>query len=319
MIKKKEIKNIYFSSLRTRLIEEALAKEYFKQEIRTPIHLSIGQEFVASSICNFLSKDDFVISHHRSHAHYFAKNGSLNKFFLELYGKRDGCSKGNGGSMHLIDLSKNFLGATAIVGNSIPVGAGYAYSLKLMKKKGKVCIFIGDGSTEEGVFYETMNFVALKKLPVIIFCENNQYSVFTHISKRRPKKIKINKIVSSIGLKSYCLDSSEPIKYLFELKKILKTNSNQPIFIEALTYRHHEHTGPRKASSYDYINLKELEYWKKNDPLIKLQNYLISKKIIKNKNLSNYKKKTENEIKNSIKLAKISKPPSYKKFIKEFK
>ena len=79
--KKKEIKNIYFSSLRTRLIEEALAKEYFKQEIRTPIHLSIGQEFVASSICNFLSKDDFVISHHRSHAHYFAKNGSLNKFF----------------------------------------------------------------------------------------------------------------------------------------------------------------------------------------------------------------------------------------------
>ena len=115
MIKKQELKKIYLSSFRIRLIEEFLAKVYHKQEIRTPIHLSIGQEFVASGICNFLVKDDFVISHHRSHAHYFAKEGSLNKFFAELYGKNDGCSKGNGGSMHLIDLRKKFLGATAIL------------------------------------------------------------------------------------------------------------------------------------------------------------------------------------------------------------
>ena len=232
MINKQEIKKIYLSSFRIRLIEEALAKEYYKQEIRTPIHLSIGQELVASGICNILSKDDYVISHHRSHAHYFARGGSLNKFFAELYGKSNGCSKGNGGSMHLIDLSKKFLGATAIVGNSIPVGAGYAYSLKLNKKKSRVCIFIGDGGTEGGVFYETMNFVALKKLPVIVFCENNQYSVFTHISKRRPRKTKINKIVNSLGLKSFLLDSSKPLKYLSNLKKILRENINQPIFIE---------------------------------------------------------------------------------------
>ena len=251
MINKQELKKIYFSSFRTRMIEEALAKEYSKQEIRTPIHLSIGQEFVASGISNFLDKDDFVISHHRSHAHYFAKGGSLNKFFSELYGKSNGCSKGNGGSMHLIDLSKKFLGATAIVGNSIPVGAGYAYSLKLNNKKSRVCIYIGDGSTEEGVFYETMNFVALKKLPVIIFCENNQYSVFTHIRKRRPKKTKINKIANSLGLKSFLLDSSKPIKYLNELKKILQKNKNKPIFIEVLTYRNYEHTGPNKATNYD--------------------------------------------------------------------
>ena len=115
MINKKELKKIYLSSYRIRLIEEALAKEYSKQEIRTPIHLSIGQELVASGICNFLNKDDFAISHHRSHAHYFAKGGSLNKFFAELYGKSNGCSRGNGGSMHLIDLSKKFLGATAII------------------------------------------------------------------------------------------------------------------------------------------------------------------------------------------------------------
>ena len=263
MINNSELKKIYLSSFRTRLIEKALAKEYLKQEIRTPIHLSIGQELVASGICNFLTKNDFVISHHRSHAHFLAKGGSLRKFFAELYGKKNGCSGGNGGSMHLIDLKKKFLGATAIVGNSIPVGAGYAYSLKLSKKKSRVCIFVGDGGTEEGVFYETMNFVALKKLPVIIFCENNQYSVFTHISKRRPKKTKINKIANSLGLKSFYLDSSKPIKYLSKLKKILNDHKNQPIFIEVLTYRYNEHTGPKEASDYDYSDFRELKYWKK--------------------------------------------------------
>jgi len=318
MINKKELKKIYFSSFRTRLIEETLAKEYSKQEIRTPIHLSIGQEFTASAICNFLDKDDFVISHHRSHAHYFAKGGSLNKFFAELYGKSNGCSKGNGGSMHLVDLSKNFLGATAIVGNSIPVGAGYAYSLKLSKKKNKVCIFIGDASTEEGVFYETINFVALKKLPVIFFCENNQYSVFTHISKRRPKNIKINKIASSLGLKSFFLDSSRPIKFLSELKKILQKNKNQPIFIEVSTYRYYEHTGPKQASNYDYSSLKDLNYWKKNDPVDKLKRYLFKNKILNNKILENNIKKVKKEIQSSIKFAKSSKAPNYKKFIKEY-
>ena len=140
----KEILKLFLSSLNTRMIETALAKEYLKQEIRTPIHLSIGQEISASSICNLLEKNDYVISHHRSHAHYLAKGGSEKKFFSELYGKKNGCSGGNGGSMHLIDLSKNFLGSTAIVSNSIPVGVGYAYSLKLKNKKNKVCIFIGD-------------------------------------------------------------------------------------------------------------------------------------------------------------------------------
>tara|TARA_Y100000591_G_scaffold329934_1_gene359606 strand:- start:155 stop:1120 length:966 start_codon:yes stop_codon:yes gene_type:complete len=318
LINKLKLKKICLSSIRIRLIEEALAEEYFKQEIRTPIHLSIGQEFVASSICNFLSKNDFAISHHRSHAHFLAKGGSLKKFFAELYGKKSGCSKGNGGSMHLVDLSKNFLGATAIVGNSIPVGAGYAYSLKLNKKKSKVCIFVGDGSTEEGVFYETMNFIALKELPVIIFCENNQYSVFTHISKRRPRNVKINKIVNSLGLKSFFLDSSKPLEYLSKLKKILHENKNQPIFIEVLTYRYNEHTGPKKASSYDYSNLKKLNYWKKNDPVDELTNYLINKKIINNKNLKNFIRKVNKEINNSIKFAKLSRPPNYKKFIKEY-
>ncbi len=270
----KELKNLYLKSFYIRKVEEFIASEYRKQEMRTPIHLSIGQEVPAAGICSLLDKNDYVISYHRSHAHYLAKNGSLNKFISELYGKKDGCSRGYGGSMHLIDLSKKFLGATAIVSNSIPVGAGFAYTLN----KNKVCIFIGDAGTEEGVFYETINFAALKKLPIIFFCENNKYSVYTHINKRRPKNVKLFSIVKSLGIKSYKLDSINPIKFYTNLKNILKKNKNNPIFIEVNTYRYCEHTGPNDASLYDYGSLKELNYWKKKDPLKQLESYLIKKK-----------------------------------------
>ena len=193
----------------------------------------------------FVKKNDYVISHHRSHAHYLAKGGSLRKFFSELYGKKNGCSGGNGGSMHLIDLSKNFLGSTAIVSNSIPVGAGFAYSLKIKNKKNRICIFVGDAGTEEGVFYETLNFVSLKKLPVIFYCENNQYSVNSHLNKRRNKTIQIFNIAKSFKIKSFKLKDSDPIKFYSKLKTILKTNSNEPLFIEVMTNRFCEHTGPK--------------------------------------------------------------------------
>ena len=306
----KEILNVFLSSLNTRMIETALAKEYLKQEIRTPIHLSIGQEISASSICNLLKKNDYVISHHRSHAHYLAKGGSEKKFFSELYGKKNGCSGGNGGSMHLIDLSKNFLGSTAIVSNSIPVGVGYAYSLKLKNKKNKVCIFIGDAGTEEGVFYESLNFVSLKKLPVIFYCENNRYSVNSHLNKRRNKEVQIFKIAKSFNIKSYKLSDSDPIKFFLKLKKILKTNTNQPIFIEVLTNRFCEHTGPR--INYEYVGSN------KRDPLIILQNYLFKKKILNNDKFEKIKNNIENKILKLFKFAKKSPNPDFKKFLKTY-
>ena len=316
-LSKIELLNFYFKSFYIRHVEEFIANEYRKQEIRTPIHLSIGQEVPAAAICSVLNKKDYVISHHRSHAHYLAKDGSLKKFVSELYGKKDGCSRGYGGSMHLIDLSKNFLGATAIVSNSIPVGAGFAYTLKNSKKKNKVCIFLGDAGTEEGVFYETVNFVALKNLPVIFYCENNKYSVYTHINKRRPKNVELTKIVKSCGIKSYKLDSSNPIKFYLDLKKILKKNKKNPLFIEVETYRYCEHTGPNNATIYDYGSLKELNYWKKKDPLIQLEKFLISKNFLNEKLKIKYVKKINANINQAFKFAKKSKPLNYKKFIRE--
>lgn len=314
-----ELKKFYFKSLYIRKIEEFISLEYSNQEMRTPIHLSLGQEIPASAICSLLSKNDFVISHHRSHAHYLAKDGSLKKLICELYGKSDGCSKGYGGSMHLIDLKKNFLGATAIVSNSIPVGAGFAYSLKKNKKKSRVCIFVGDAGTEEGVFYETINFVALKNLPIIFFCENNKYSVYTHINKRRPKNVSLTNMVNALGVKSFKLNSANPIKFYKDLKKIIFNNKKNPIFIEVDTYRYCEHTGPRNASIFDYGSLKDLNFWKKNDPLKKLEKYLINKSFLKLDLKEKYLKEVDYKITNAVNFAKKSKPPSFKKFLKENK
>ena len=211
-----ELKKLYFKSIYIRKVEEFISSEYLNQEMRTPIHLSLGQEIPASAICSLLGNNDFVISHHRSHAHYLGKGGSLTKLISELYGKSNGCSKGYGGSMHLIDLKKIFRCYSNCFKFKFLL-AGFAYSLK-KRKKSRVCIFLGDAGTEEGVFYETINFVALKSSNNI-FCENNKYSVYTHINKR-PKNVSLTNMVNALGVKSFKLNSANPIKFYKDLKKL---------------------------------------------------------------------------------------------------
>src|SRR3990172_8211928 len=151
---------------RIRRVEEEIAARYAEWKMRCPTHLSIGQEAVAAAVGSVLQRDDFAVSGHRAHAHYLGKGGNLRAMIAELYGKATGCSRGRGGSMHLIDLAVGFEGSTAIVSNSIPVGVGLALAAKL-KETGQIsCVFFGDGAVEEGVFYESVNFAAVKKLPV---------------------------------------------------------------------------------------------------------------------------------------------------------
>lgn len=172
-LKKNNYINFFKKIYLIRKTELEISKRYSEQKMRCPVHLSVGQEAPSAAINTFLKETDFAISYHRAHAHYLAKDCSLKKMIAEIYGKATGCSNGFGGSMHLIDKKKNFIGSTAIVSSSIPVGAGYAYSILNNHKNNKVCIYIGDASCEEGVFFETLNFVVLKKLPVIFFCESN--------------------------------------------------------------------------------------------------------------------------------------------------
>lgn len=134
-IKKTILKNIYKKIRLIRSVEQRIAQKYQEQKMRCPVHLSIGQEMAPSVLSLFITKNDPCVSTHRGHAHYLAKGGNLKKMISEIYGKKTGCSKGKGGSMHLVDKSVGFYGTSAIVGNSIPVGVGLSYILKLKKKK----------------------------------------------------------------------------------------------------------------------------------------------------------------------------------------
>ena len=144
--------NLYEQMYRIRTVEEVIADNYPDGKMRCPVHLSIGQEAIPAVFAQVIRASDFAVSTHRGHAHYLAKGGNLNAMIAEIYGKSTGCAKGKGGSMHLIDLGVNFMGTSAIVGNSIPVGVGLALSAQLKKTNQISCIFLGDGATEEGVF-----------------------------------------------------------------------------------------------------------------------------------------------------------------------
>ena len=159
---------LFYSMIRMRMIEEKIAERYSEQEMRCPVHLSIGQEAIANGICMNLQKKDQVLSAHRSHFHYLAKGGSLDALLGELYGKETGTCKGVGGSMHMYDDKVNHLGSVPIVGGSIPVGVGIGYAIKLNKSKNVSVIYFGDAATEEGVFFESLHFAALKKLPIMM-------------------------------------------------------------------------------------------------------------------------------------------------------
>ena len=182
---------LYESMLRIRLVEESIAERYSEEKMRCPTHLSIGQEAISVGVCSNLSIEDKVLSTHRAHAHYLAKGGCLKSMLAEIYGKVTGCSKGMGGSMHLIDKSVGFMGSTAIVGNTIPVAVGLGLALKLKKEKLISCVFFGDAAVEEGVFFESINFAIIHNLPVLFICENNLYSVYSGLDVRQPKGRKI--------------------------------------------------------------------------------------------------------------------------------
>ena len=274
--KNKEIAlSIHLMMKKIRMVEERIAKEYPLNEIRCPTHLSIGQEAVPAALSVCLNEQDYAVSTHRGHAHYLAKKGNLDKMIAEIYGKKSGCSGGKGGSMHLIDKEVGFMGTSAIVGNSIPVGVGLGLAQKLNKKQNISCIFLGDGAVEEGVFYESLNFAALKSLPVLFICENNFYSVYSPLSVRQPKNRKIYSLAKSLGAKTFFCDGNDAIqsyRVLNEVIRQMKNDSGSTWFLEFQTYRWREHCGYQYDNDLGYRSNEEFQNWKKKDPIVLFEN-----------------------------------------------
>ena len=264
------MKNKLFESmLRIRLVEESIANKYSEQKMRCPTHLSIGQEAIAVGVCANLTSQDQVLSTHRAHAHYLAKGGCLNSMMAEIYGKASGCSKGMGGSMHLIDTSVGFMGSTAIVGNTIPVAVGLALEKKLTHKKSIACVFFGDGATEEGAFYESVNFAIIHSLPILFICENNLYSVYSGLEVRQPVDRKIYNMVRAMGISAQHGNGNDVEEVARKVKhaKTMILKSEGPQFLEFDTYRWREHCGPNFDNNIGYREESEFLKWKKKDPL----------------------------------------------------
>lgn len=297
--------------LLVRRVEEAIADRYDQQKMRCPTHLSIGQELPAVAVCDALDKNDLAVSTHRCHAHYIAKGGSLSAFIAELYGKATGCAKGRGGSMHLIDESVGFVGATAVVGNSIPVGTGLAMSIKLKGKQNSLAaIFIGEAAVETGAFFESVNFAATNCLPVMYVCENNLYSVYSNLEKRQPKGRQLFEMVRGMGVNSEFIDTKDALETMNKTRQVIeKAKENQaPLFLEFPTYRHREHCGPNFDDQLNYRDKRETEYWVSRDPLNNLYT-ATQRNSLHAKELAVIEKKIETLIKEAFDFAEKSPLP----------
>jgi pyruvate dehydrogenase E1 component alpha subunit len=280
--------------------------------MRCPVHLSIGQESIPAVFARSIASSDFAVSTHRGHAHYLAKGGNLNAMIAEIYGKSTGCAKGKGGSMHLIDLAVNFMGTSAIVGNSIPIGVGLGLSIQLKRTNQISCVFLGDGATEEGVFYESVNFAAVRKLPVLFICENNLYSVYSPLSVRQPKGRSIARMVGAMGLEVAVGDGHN----LASSHEIMKNAVDRvrytrvPFFLEFSTYRWREHCGHSFDNDIGYRTQEEFLEWQSKDPLNNLERQLQNANVEIARSIEKIKSNIDLEVAKAFEFAEISPFPS---------
>ncbi len=312
-MKKTDQTALFRSMLRIRRIEEALADRYAEQEMRCPMHLCIGQEAIAVGVCAALSSHDVVFGNHRAHGHYLARGGNLNAMIAELYGRVTGCCGGRGGSMHLIDLGVGFMGATPIVGGTVPLAVGSAWAAALMGEPRVSVVFFGDGCFEEGVVHESLNFAALHKLPVVFVCENNEFSVYTRLTERQPDR-PIYRVAEAHGVAAYAGDGNDVETVLsFAQAAVARARQGEgPQFIELKTYRWREHCGPSFDDDLNYRSKPEIEDGLKDCPIEKLLTRLKQGNVIASSEVSRFEAEIREEIKEAFQFALASATPSPK-------
>ena len=306
-----QLLSFYKSMLRIRRVEEVLADRYAEQEMRCPMHLCIGQEAIAVGVCAVLNNSDKVCSNHRAHGHYLAKGGDLDTMVAEIYGKSTNCAGGRGGSMHLIDLQVGFMGATPIVGGTVPLSVGSAWADQLLDNDQVTVVFFGDGCFEEGVMHESLNFAALHQLPVIFVCENNDFSVYTHRNERQPDR-PIYKIAEAHGLSAAVMDGNsvlEVFSHAVEAVKRVRSGGGGQ-FLEMRTYRWREHCGPDYDDHLNYRPAEEIEQGLNDCPVSKFKSELINNGVCDDTMLSKIQEKIDAEIDQAFKYAKNSPKPT---------
>lgn len=300
----------YFRAmLRIRMVEEEIAARYpvEEQKMRCPVHLSIGQEAIAVGVSAALRSDDQVVSNHRCHAHYLAKGGDLEAMLAELYGKAAGCCGGRGGSMHLFDSAAGVLLSLPIVGASVPIGVGAALAFKQQGRDAVAVIYLGDAGLEEGVYHESANFAALHSLPAVFVCENNLYSVYTHLEERQPPRplVEMGRVH---GLASCHVDGNDLRAVARAAGEAVERarDGGGASFILADTYRWREHCGPFYDNDIGYRTEDEFQAWRRRDPIARLRRLLTEAGLLDAEREAEMARAAEDEITQAFQFAEAA-------------
>ena len=295
-----ELLSLYKTMKKIRMTEEKIATHYREDKMHTPVHLYIGQEAIAAGICHNMRKEDKLFSNHRNHGHYLAKGGNLKAMIAELHNKKNGCSKGHGGSMHLVDNEVGFPITSSIVAGGVPIGTGDALSASILCEKRVSVVFMGDAASEEGVVYESLCFAVMRNLPVVFICENNQFSVGTHLTKRE-KEQRVSKKFEGI-LPSVTEDGNDVLVVYETSKKAIEAAraGEGPSFIEFQTYRLKDHHDVRTGVDAGYQSQEEWDRWYQRCPIKTFEQYLLSSNIIDDQQITDIEKKYTEELEDAF-------------------
>lgn len=301
MTTRDKFEDIYFRMLLTRFLEESLIDEHRKDNTFGPLHLCIGEEASGVAACAPLKAEDVISTTHRGHAHYIGKGIDLKRLCCEIFGKKEGYGQGRAGHMIVFDLANGILGGSGIVGGSIPLAVGQALSFQIKGEKRVAVSFFGDGASNTGSFHESLNMAAKWKLPVIFFCENNQYGLTVHVDDHLSEKdICLRaKAYNVPGISVFGNDMVEVYKATDEAVKKARSGKG-PTLIEAKTYRIH---GFSTSDTGGYQREEEMNYWKERDPITLAERFLVNNKQCTKNEIAIFRERALSDVKESIEYA----------------
>jgi pyruvate dehydrogenase E1 component alpha subunit len=290
-----------------RYFEEKAEALYAMGKIHGTMHLSIGQEACAVGACLALEVHDYILSTHRGHGHCIAKGGDPDLMMAEFYGKEAGYCRGRGGSMHIADLEGGNLGANGIVGGGIPVSVGVGLSIKLQGLN-RVCLtFFGDGAANEGAFHEALNLAAIWKLPVIYFCENNQYAMSMSVTRALPID-RISRRADAYDIPGVTVDGNDLVEVYYAAQQAVdRARAGQgPTLIEAITYRYRGHS---KSDRQRYRTRDEVKAWQEHDPISNLRERLLASALYDRETLDQISEEACQTIEAAVEFAEAASEP----------
>jgi acetoin:2,6-dichlorophenolindophenol oxidoreductase subunit alpha len=266
---------LYAQMLLMRRFDETVGDLFRRAKLPGFVHLYIGEEAIATGVCDALRGDDFLTSTHRGHGHFIAKGGDVRECMAELYGKASGCCHGKGGSLHVADVSVGMLGANGIVAAALPIAVGVAYGAARVRGTDQVvAAFFGDGATSEGAFHEACNMASAWKLPVVFVCENNYYGVGTRLSAVAASE-DLAQRAAGYGMHAEALDGNDVLAVRAAAAEAVgrARSGAGPSFLECRTWRHRAHV---EGEQPKYWNDQERSTWLERDPLPRFADHLVS-------------------------------------------